>query len=315
MKISISLHRQNFEALGGIDAGFAALKEAGIEAIEYAFITPDINWEDMKAGKRSQYFEEEYFWEHARELKGASLKYGIPIEQCHAPMPSFISGATEEGNAIFREYMAQTIEFCGFCGTKTLIIHPLFDGSYRFPKLTKEDEVMANFDFYTSLIPLLKRHGVVCCLENMFTQDWKTKKIYTACCSDMNEAVYYIDAFNRIAEEELFGFCLDIGHLLVLGLDGKNCMEQLGSRVKALHIHDNDGFDDQHLSPYHGLNDWERFLKGLIAIDYEGNLNFENPGSLKQVPPALLPSVLRYTADVGNYFRARIEKTRAAKQS
>ena len=31
MKISISLHRQNFEALGGIDAGFAALKEAGIE--------------------------------------------------------------------------------------------------------------------------------------------------------------------------------------------------------------------------------------------------------------------------------------------
>ena len=88
-------------------------------------------------------------------------------------------------------------------------------------------------------------------------------------------------------------------------------VEKLGNRVKALHIHDNDGVDDLHLSPYFGVNEWERFLKGLIAIDYQGNLNFENGGSLKQVPPALLPSALRTTADIGNYFRSRIEKTRA----
>ena len=131
--------------------------------------------------------------------------------------------------------------------------------------------------------------------------------------SDMNEAIYYIDAFNRIAEEEIFGFCLDIGHLLLLGLDTKTCMEKLGSRIKALHIHDNDGVDDLHLSPYLGVTDWERFLKGLIAIDYNGNLNFENCGSVKQVPPALIPSVLRNTTDIGNFFRARIEKTRAEK--
>ena len=313
MKISISLHRQNFEALGGIDAGFAALKEAGIEAIEYAFTTPDLSWEDQRAGKYSTYFENEYFWEHANEVKAAALKYGIAIDQCHAPMPSFISGATESANEIFRDYMVKAIEFCGFCGVKNLIIHPVFDGSFRYPKMTKEDEIMANFDFYTSFIPLLKKNNVSCCLENMFTQDWKTKKIYTACCSDMNEAIYYIDAFNRIAEEEIFGFCLDIGHLLLLGLDTKTCMEKLGSRIKALHIHDNDGVDDLHLSPYLGVTDWERFLKGLIAIDYNGNLNFENCGSLKQVPPALLPSVLRTTADIGNFFRARIEKTRAEK--
>ena len=139
MKISISLHRENFDKLGGIDAGFAALKEAGIEAIEYAFITPDIGWEDMKVGKYSKYFEDECFWEHANELKAAALKYGIAIDQCHAPMPSFISGATDEANEIFREYMVKTIEFCGFCNVKNLIIHPLFDGSYRFPKLTKVD--------------------------------------------------------------------------------------------------------------------------------------------------------------------------------
>ena len=313
MKISTSIHHANIEKLGGIDATFAALKEAGFEAIEYAFITPDINWEDMKAGKRSKFFEDEYFWNTAQEIKAASLKYGIELAQCHAPMPSYISGATEEGNALLRNYMIKSIQFCGFLGIPKIVIHPCFDGSYRFPKLTKQDEIELNFDFYCSLIPALKANDVLCCLENMFCQDWKSKKIYTAICSDMNEAAYYIDGLNRIAEKECFGFCLDIGHLLVLGLDSKTSMETLGDRVKALHIHDNDGFDDLHLVPYAGLNDWEKFLKGLLAIDYTGDLNFEAPGSLNQVPPALIPSMLRHTAEIGKYFRARIEKTRAEK--
>jgi sugar phosphate isomerase/epimerase len=88
-------------------------------------------------------------------------------------------------------------------------------------------------------------------------------------------------------------------------------MEKLGDRVKTLHIHDNDGFDDLHLAPYLGLNDWDKFLKGIIAINYTGDLNFEIPGSINQVPPALVPSMMRFIADTGKYFRARIEKTRA----
>lgn len=311
MKISTSIHHGIFEKLGGIDAGFAALKEAGFEAIEYAFITPDINWEDMKAGKNSKFFEDEYFWNNTKEIKAASVKYGIELAQCHAPMPSYISGASEEGNRMLHDYIVKSIEFCGFLEIPRIVIHPLFDGSYRFPKLTKEDEIALNFDFYCSLIPSLKANGVLCCLENMFCQDWKSKKIYSAICSDMNEAAYYIDGLNRIAGEEYFGFCLDIGHLLVLGLDGKTCMEKLGDRVKALHIHDNDGFDDLHIAPYLGLNDWEKFLRGLISIDYTGDLNFETGGSLNPLPPALIPSMMRYIADTGKFFRARLEKTRA----
>ena len=90
-------------------------------------------------------------------------------------------------------------------------------------------------------------------------------------------------------------------------------METLGDRVKALHIHDNDGFDDLHIAPYLGLNDWEKFLKGLISINYTGNLNFETGGSLNPLPPALIPSMMRHIAEIGKYFRARLEKTRAEK--
>ena len=306
MKISVSVTMKTLEALGGIDEGFRALKEAGFEAIEYAFETTDISWEDMRAGKPSRLYVDDIFRPQAQAIKEAAEKYGIAIDQCHAPMPTYISGCPE-GNVLLKKYTEKAIEFCGYCGVKNVIVHPCFDGSYRYPKLTRADELALNIEFYSSLIPILQKNNVVCCLENMFTQDWKSKKIFLACCSDMRDSVYYIDELNRIAGEERFGFCLDIGHLLLLGLDSKNAMETLGSRLKALHIHDNDGVNDLHIASYLGLTNWDRFLGGLRLAGYEGNLNFETGGSHAQVPKELLPSMLRLIADTGNYFRNRLQ--------
>ena len=306
MKISVSVTMKTLEALGGIDEGFRALKEAGFEAIEYAFETTDISWEDMRAGKPSRLYDDDIFRPQAQAIKEAAEKYGIAIDQCHAPMPTYISGCPE-GNVLLKKYTEKAIEFCGYCGVKNVIVHPCFDGSYRYPKLTRADELALNIEFYSSLIPILQKNNVVCCLENMFTQDWKSKKIFLACCSDMRDSVYYIDELNRIAGEERFGFCLDIGHLLLLGLDSKNAMETLGSRLKALHIHDNDGVNDLHIASYLGLTNWDRFLGGLRLAGYEGNLNFETGGSHAQVPKELLPSMLRLIADTGNYFRNRLQ--------
>jgi sugar phosphate isomerase/epimerase len=305
MKISVSVTMRTLETLGGIEAGFKALHDAGFEAIEFAFDTTDVNWEEMRAAKPSHLYDDDVFWPQAKAIKEAAEKYDIAIDQCHAPMPSFISGCPE-CNVLLKKYTEKAIEFCGYCGVKNVIVHPCFDGSYRFPKLTRADELALNIEFYSSLIPLLQKNNVVCCLENMFTQDWKSKKIFLACCSDMRDSVYYIDELNKIAGEERFGFCLDIGHLLLLGLDAKNAMETLGSRLKALHIHDNDGVEDRHIAAYLGLTNWDRFLAGLRMVGYEGNINFETGGSHAQVPADLMPSMLKLIADTGHYFRKRL---------
>lgn len=303
MKISIQTDMKKLEILGGVDAGFAALKEAGYEAIEFSLEANDITWEEIRVGKESAVFTDENLADIAKELKEASAKYGIELAQCHAPAPVFLSGCPE-GTAMMRRYVAKTIAFCGECGIKHIVIHPSFDGSARFPKLTKEEEIAENISYYSSIIPLLKEHHVVCCLENMFCQDWKSKKIYTACCSDMKDSIYYIDTLNEMAEEECFGFCLDIGHLLLLGIDAMNAMEMLGNRMKALHIHDNDGVNDLHIASYLGLTNWDRFVKGIRKVGYKGNLNFEVVWN--QVPAELMPAMLRFMAEEGNYFRNRI---------
>ena len=105
------------------------------------------------------------------------------------------------------------------------------------------------------------------------------RKIFQACCPDANEAIIYIDELNKIAGEELFGFCCDIGHLTLVGIDPYKFITKLGSRIKCFHIHDNFGVDDDHYFPFIGTTVWDRFYKAIKDIDYKGNFDFETSGT------------------------------------
>ena len=57
----------------------------------------------------------------------------------------------------------------------------------------------------------------------------------------------------------------------------------------------------------HRLNtDWEGFLDALIAIGYEGTLNFETATAVYSVPEPLQPAMLRLIGEIGSYFRSRL---------
>ena len=61
-----------------------------------------------------------------------------------------------------------------------------------------------------------------------------------------------MDTLNEIAGEKLFGFCLDTGHLLIVCRDVYAAIIELGDRLIALHVHDNDGVHDDHNAPFVG---------------------------------------------------------------
>lgn len=290
----------------GIDATFKAIKEAGFEAVDYNMVGFH-SWDEQRSGKESEMFtNEEKLWAYVEEVKKSSEKYGVKIGQMHAPTPSFFKDS-EKGTEIMRRDIAKCIEIAGYLNCPHIVVHPSFDGSARYP-MPHEREVEENYKMYTSFIPYLKKYHVTCCLENMWSQDWGTKKIYTACCSDMNEACEYIDKFNEIAGEKCFAFCLDVGHLILLGLDPCYSIEKLGSRLEALHIHDNDGVTDGHTAPYTGCVNWERFLLGLKNVGYTGNLSFETEYFPKKFPDELLVPSLRLLADTAEYFRKRLQQ-------
>lgn len=131
--------------------------------------------------------------------------------------------------------------------------------------------------------------------------------------SDFAESVRLIDELNEAAGEELFGFCLDVGHANLLGKNMYQSLLTLGDRLKILHIHDNDGVSDLHTMPFtferswnESSTDWEGFLCGLKEIGYRGVLNFEVFRLMNSFPQQLHPALLSLLAETGRYFSTKI---------
>ncbi len=76
-----------------------------------------------------------------------------------------------------------------------------------------------------------------------------TQGYSTTCRMDM-------DKLNEMAGEECFGLCFDVGHLNIVHGSITDYVTKLGSRINALHIHDNDMNGDLHLAPYTGTVRW-----------------------------------------------------------
>ena len=296
-------------AVLGLEAGFQAIKNAGFDVMDFSmgcYFPFNYNGVELDEETIAHFNDEQKFFNYIERVKAAAETCGLGIGQCHAPAPSYFPKNTKN-TEIMREAIRKSIRGCAKLGCKHIVVHPSFDGSARFPSLTKKEEYQENIAFYSSLIPLLKETGVICCLENMWIQDWKSKRAYLGVCSDMNETCRYIDELNAIAGEKCFAFCLDIGHLLMLGLDPYNAMETLGHRLELLHIHDNDGLHDDHTAPYLGICNWERFIKGIRKIGYRGNINFETDSFPGFFPKELVPDALKLLGATANYFRKRIE--------
>ena len=288
----------------GIDSTYRLVKEAGFDAA-------DVNLDHLFGGgnirrkERSPLFDgpEEELLKAVDPFKTAAEKYGIDNFQAHAPFPSAVPGDPEY-NAYLIGILQKTVKAAAYIGVKKLIVHPFFYG--YGDRLSPEKEREQNINSYSALIPAAKEYGVTVCLENMFTSN--RGKIYASCCSDITEAAKYVDELNRIAGEKVFGFCLDTGHILVAGLDIYDSIVELGSRIEAFHVHDNDGIRDQHLPPYMGILDWNRFIKALAAIRFDGTMDFETFNLWNVIDQELAPEVMKVLAKTGRMFARRVNE-------
>ncbi len=289
----------------GPDEGFRVLREAGFDGVDFNIVDEALPGSKIGRGELDSIYDksDEEIFEYFRPYKEAAEKYGVSFCQAHAPFPSWIKGKPETN-----EYMIHVFEkclmVCNYVGCPYLIVHPFF-AAYN-DTLLPEDEWKLNIESYSRLIPAIKKYGVTVCLENMFTAS--RRKVYAAICQNPDEANRYIDTLNEIAGEKCFAFCLDTGHALLVGNDIYTVIRKLGHRIETLHIHDNDAWDDQHIAPYMGRLDWNRFIKGLKEIGYQHDLSFETVNALRVFDEELMPNVLSLIAATGKMFARRISE-------
>ena len=291
----------------GAEACYAAIREAGFTAIDWNLdhgLTPtqikNLNYAGVSIFERPT----EEMLAHYEPKLALIRKNGLAITQAHAPFPAYVPGHPEVLEFMIGIYKS-CIRLCHHAGCKNLVIHGIsLEESDR--SNTPESIAALNWHLYDSLIPTLLECDVTVCLENLFTR----RPLATeGACSDPHDAAQLIDALNEKAGREVFGFCLDVGHLNLLNKHLRTYIPILGKRIKALHIHDNDGRDDLHLAPMTGTVNWGVFCDCLREIGYEGDLSFETFMQVRiaqRFDDGLLIPWLVLIRQIGEAFRSRI---------
>lgn len=286
------------------------IKECGFEAIDYDI--HNVFDETFDEEKLTSFFDKsiEELLVYYESMKRAIKGNGISISQFHGVFPIYFPGEDAKNDYLI-EVTEKMMAVCKFLDCPVIVIHP-WTGS----DIHKEEEREINLNIYRRLIPTAKRYGVMVCLENMFKHDHLHG--YEGACSDATEACWYIDTLNAEAGGELFGFCLDTGHLYLTARNLYQFITKLGSRLKVLHIHENNGFGDSHVLPYtqmdqtgqRAIMDWEKFFKGLAEIKYDGALSFETFRVNRIWPKEIWKEGMCFNRAIGEYFRRRIEEAR-----
>lgn len=190
----------------------------------------------------------------ARELKKVSDDNGICCNQSHAPFPVRCPA--------IRDRLKWAIECTAEVGGQICVIHPDNDKSAE-----------ENAQMYLELLPFAKECNVKIATENMWNWAPGWTHITHAACSTSESFCKHLEAVN----DDFLVACLDIGHAEMAGAgDGAaNMIRALGSKLQALHIHDNNLRDDSHQIPFSMSVNFEEIVKALKEVSYSGWLTLE----------------------------------------
>jgi sugar phosphate isomerase/epimerase len=173
---------------------------------------------------------------------------------------------------------------------------------------SEDAEWERTLEFLEFIAPMARELGITICIENLYNEV-RRHMIEGPCC-DVRKAVERIDRMNDKFGAEVLGFCFDTGHANLIGIDFEDFITTLDYRLKVLHIHDNDGMGDLHQIPFSFTNaregitstDWDGFIRGLKAINFDKVLNFETAPVLTAFPAELKEELLRLIAGIGKYM-------------
>lgn len=305
--ISIGVQTKNAVYDSDPAAGFEMLKSTGFSCADFSLNSYLTNT-SLYQLERNDFFDqseaelERHFFTHKRGAEAA----GITINQMHMPYPVYVPGGGSDLNDYLWNTVARkSMKICAFFHCPYIVVH----GLKLSRNLGSEDaEWERTEEFLGSLAPLAKELHITVCVENLYNSVGG-HLVEGPCCNAV-KVVERLDRLNEKYHDELFGFCFDTGHANLVGIDFEHFLITLGSRLKVLHIHDNDGTGDLHQVPFTfartrentSSTDWDGFVNGLRKIRFDKVLSFETAPVLTAFPEEMKAKTLRFIADIGEYF-------------
>lgn len=237
------------------------------------------------------------FRNYARKLRSVAEEAGIVCNQAHAPFPSSTDddGETE----IIHKMLIRAMEGAAIVGAKAIVIHPKQHLPYADNRQTLKE---MNLEFYRSLIPYAEQFGIQIALENMWQYD--VDHICHSTCASPAEFCEYLD----LLDSPWTVACLDLGHVSLVHEDFSDMIHALGpKRLRALHVHDTDYFNDLHTLPFMGKMDYPAIVQALADIGYEGDLTLEADNFYQRIPDELVSDAARFMYRTARCLADQIE--------
>lgn len=199
----------------------------------------------------------DYYWDKALSYVMEKRKGPLSI---HGPI-QFVDFAGNADDKFLLDYMKWVFKFYKRHNAKFVVIHPnsSLTNSQDFCKMRSRSKRRI-----AKLQDIAKRENVILAIENMPRSN---KKILF----NMQE---YIKIFEEIPGVKSL---IDIGHAFIENWDIEKLLFSLKNRIAAYHLHDNNGYDDEHLNIGEGNFDWDTFFdifkkytpNATLVLEYE----------------------------------------------
>ena len=190
---------------------------------------------------------------------------GLTIPMCHLP---FFMPSPDDGAAMtrFSREIQAGLRMAAMLKIPDAVIHPIVRHESRRCRVLWLSE---NMHFLMPIRERAGKLGITLCMENMTGKPYAThpsEAVFGSTAADILDLAERLDAM----------VCWDFGHANITGLCQSVELEKLRGRVRCLHIHDNDGVQDNHRIPFEcpastplgGCVDWEDAAEGLRLCDF-----------------------------------------------
>ena len=185
---------------------------------------------------------------------------GLFVENIHAPLDdsNHIWEDTAAGQAFF-ELLLRCVDDCAAFEIPTVVLHASKGGGSSGAGIPPMSEL--GLERFRRIADYAEARQVNVAVENLRSK------------ASMERTAYVLEKIDA----PRLGFCFDAGHhnARVSKEAQWDLLARFGHRLMALHLHDNDGEDDQHRLPFDGTTDWPATMAAIAATGYQGPTSIE----------------------------------------
>lgn len=266
--------------LFGTEAAIPMLAGAGYEALDFSMY--DARREDNPVSHDD-------YKERMSSFRKIAENSGICFNQTHAPFPNWKNG-DEAYNELTYPRLVRAIEATALLGAPIVVMHP---GSMP----DHEEAMEKNIKHFETLVPYCEEFGVKIAIENVIVPEFN---------ATTEQHIRLLDSLDR----RYFTALIDVGHAEIKNVGGADFIRALGSRLGALHIHDNDKVHDLHNLPFTRSIDFKAITKALAEIDYKGDFTLESGFFIRYFDEKLAKEAYRMMAQVGHRLIQMIKEAK-----